>query len=116
MPDKAEEDRLLDDLMSAPTKKEEHESPNPSAARTEKSPLSAPTSKTQPKAAEGTAKRPENRPSVREDLREIREARKQKEAESPMAAEPERSPKAEAPKPVQHHQPPKKKPKKTKAR
>ena len=35
MPDKAEEDRLLDDLMGAPTKKEERESPNPSAARTD---------------------------------------------------------------------------------
>ena len=97
IPNKAEEERLLDDLMGAPTKKEERESPNPSVARTEKSPPSAPTSKKQPKAAEGTAKRPEDRPSVREDLREIREARKQKEAESPVAAEPERSPKAEAP-------------------
>ena len=116
MPDKAEEDRLLDDLMGAPTKKEERESPNPSAARTEKFPPSAPTSKTQPKAAEGTAKKPEDRPSVREDLREIKEARKQKEAETPVAAEPERIPKAEAPKPIQHHQPPKKKPQKTKSR
>lgn len=116
MPDKAEEDRLLDNLMGAPTKKEERESPNPSAARTEKSPLSAPTSKTQPKAAEGTAKKPEDRPSVREDLREIKEARKQKEAETPVAAEPERIPKAEAPKPIQHHQPTKKKPQKTKSR
>ena len=115
IPNKAEE-RLLDDLMGAPTKKEERESPNPSAARTEKSPPSAPTLKMQPKAAEGTAKRPEDRPSVREDLREIKEARKQKEAETPVAAEPERSHKAEAPKPVQHHQPPKKKPKKAKAR
>lgn len=35
---RAEEDRLLDDLMGAPTKKEEQESPNPSAARTEKIP------------------------------------------------------------------------------
>ena len=110
-PDKAEEDRLLDDLMGAPAKKEERESPNPSAARTEKSPPSAPTSKTPSKAAEGTAKKPEDRHSVREDLREIKEVRKQKEA-----AVPERSPKAETPKPIQHQQPPKKKPKKTKAR
>ena len=115
IPNKAEE-RLLDDLMGTPTKKEERESPNPSAARTEKSPPSAPTSKTPSKAAEGTAKKPEDRHSVREDLREIKEARKQKEAETPGAAEPERSTKAEAPKPVQHYQPPKKKPKKTKAR
>lgn len=102
--------------MGTPTKKEERESPNSSAARTEKFPLSAPTSKTPSKAAEGTAKKPEDRHSVWEDLREITAARKQKEAETPVAAVPERSPKAETPKSIQHQQPPKKKPKKTKAR
>ena len=114
IPDKAEEDRLLDDLMGAPIKKEE--TSNPSMARTEKSPPSAPTSKTQSKAAEGTAKKPEDRHSVREDLREIKEARKQKETDTPVAAEPEHRPKAEIEKPILHQQPPRRKPKKTKAR
>ena len=114
-PEKADEDRLLDDLMGAPIQKEERSSPNPSAARTEKSPLSEPTSETPPKAAEGTAKRPEARPSVREELREIRAGQKQKEAEKAAVKEP-----ALKEKPVsqtaEHIQPPKKKKPKTKAR
>lgn len=36
-PDKAADDRLLDDLLGAPVQKEEHASPNPAAAKTEKS-------------------------------------------------------------------------------
>ena len=116
MPDKAAEDRLLDDLMGAPLKKEERDIPNPSTARAEKSPPSAPTSKMPSKAAEGTAKKPEDRRSVREDLREITAARKNKEADAPATAEPERNPKREVPKSIQHQQPPKRKPKKTKAR
>ena len=114
-PEKADEDRLLDDLMGAPIQKEERSSPNPSAARTEKSPLSEPISEMPPKAAEGTAKRPEDRPSVREELREIRAGQKQKEAEKAAVKEP-----ALKEKPVsqtaEHIQPPKKKKPKTKAR
>ena len=86
-PDKAEDDRLLDDLMGAPVRKEENAPPNPEAAKTEKSRPSEPTSKKQSRTAEGTAKSPEERPSVREELREIRENR-QKEADSPAAPEP----------------------------
>ena len=41
-PDKAADDRLLDDLLGAPVQKEEHASPNPAAAKTEKSRPSAP--------------------------------------------------------------------------
>ena len=47
-PDKAADDRLLDDLLGAPVQKEEHTSPNPAAAKTEKSRPSAPRSKTEP--------------------------------------------------------------------
>ena len=86
-PDKAEDDRLLDDLMGAPVRKEESAPPNPEAAKTEKSRPSEPTSKKQSRTAEGTVKSPEERPSVREELREIRENR-QKEADSPAAPEP----------------------------
>ena len=113
-PNGSAEDRLVDDLMRAPAK-EDKEIPNPSGARTEKSPLSEPTSETPPKAAEGTAKRPEDRPSVREELREIRAGQKQKEAEKAAVKEP-----ALKEKPVsqtaEHIQPPKKKKPKTKAR
>lgn len=114
-PDKAADDRLLDDLLGAPVQKEEHASPNPAAAKTEKSRPSAPTSEKQSRTAEGTAKSPEERPSVREELREIRESR-QKEAaepgifESTPAKEPKKQPT------TTHKQPSRKKPKKAKER
>ena len=98
----SEEDKLLNDLLGAPTKKEENASPNPFAAGTEKSPPSEPTSRKPGKAAEGTSKGMERKPSVREELREIRQERQQKTA----------TPK---PKPIQHT-PPKSKKKKSKAR
>ena len=114
-PDKAADDRLLDDLLGAPVQKEEQASPNPAAAKTEKSRPSAPTSEKQSRTAEGTAKSPEERPSVREELREIRESR-QKEAAEPGIPEP--TP-AKAPKKqptTTHKQPSRKKPKKAKER
>ena len=97
------DDRLLDDMLSAPMKKEENASPNPLAAGTEKSHPSAPISKKQSRAAEGTSKKIERRPSVREELREIRQERQQK-ASPPRAKSP-----------IQH-KPPVGKKKKTKAR
>lgn len=106
-PEKSEEDRLLDDMLGAPTKKEEPAPVNPSAARTEKSPPSAPTSEKPSKAAEGTAKRAEERPSVRKELREIQAQRRQ-EADTPKRPEPERT-KKPAQKALQHKQPPRKK-------
>ena len=92
-PDKEADDRLLDDLMGAPVKKEERAPQNPEVSKNasfgkaaEKSHPSAPTSKKQSRTAEGTAKSPEERPSVREELREIRESR-QKEAAEPGISE-----------------------------
>lgn len=114
-PDKAADDRLLDDLLGAPIRKEENSPPNPEAAKTEKSRPSEPISKKQSKTAEGTAKSPEERPSVREELREIRENR-QKEAAEPGVPEP--AP-AKAPKKQQtttHKQPSRKRTKKSKER
>lgn len=107
-PEKSEEDRLLDDMLGAPMKKEEPAPVNPSAARTEKSPPSAPTSEKPSKAAEGTAKRAEERPSVRKELREIQAQRRQEEAATPKRPEPERG-KKPAQKALQHKQPPRKK-------
>lgn len=114
-PDKAADDRLLDDLLGAPVQKEEHASPNPAAAKTEKSRPSAPTSEKQNRTAEGTAKSPEERPSVREELREIRESR-QKEAAEPGISEstPAKEPKKQPT--TTHKQPSQKKPKKAKER
>ena len=115
-PDKAADDRLLDDLLGAPVQKEEHTSPNPAAAKTEKSHPSAPTSEKQSRTAEGTAKSPEEqRPSVREELREIRENKRQ-EAAAPSTEEPPVSKKPAKQQTTAHKQPSRKKSKKAKER
>ena len=77
--EKAEKDKLLDALMGKPIQKEEN-APNPSVAKTEKSPLSEPTSEQPKKFAEGATMTKE-KPSVREELRKIKESRKEQEAE-----------------------------------
>ena len=104
------------------TKEEGKEKPeqNPSTAKTEKSHPSEPTSEKQEKDAEGTSKlytgdSPE-RKSVREELKEIRAAKKQ-EAESKKQEVGLEDKKADTRKPsdkrtVQHKQPRQRKPKK----
>ena len=114
-PDKAEDDRLLDDLLGAPIQKEENAPPNPEAAKSEKSRPSEPTSKKQSKTAEGTAKSPEERPSVREELREIRENR-QKEAAEPSVPEPTPAKEPKKQQTTTHKQPSRKRAKKSKER
>ena len=106
---KEEKDRLMDALMGKPIKKEEN-APNPSLAKTEKSPLSEPTSEQQRKSAEGATMTKAQKPSVREELRKIKEGRKEQESDvSPNPAK-EKSP---AKKPsagkTEHKQPQKRK-------
>ena len=113
-PDKEADDRLLDDLMGAPVKKEENSLPNPEAAKTEKSHPSAPISKKQSRAAEGTVKSPEERPSVREELREIKA--KQQEAAAPAKEESTASKKPTKQQTTAHQQPSRKKEPKSKER
>ena len=84
--EKAEKDRLMDALMGKPIKKEEN-APNPSLAKTEKSPLSEPTLKQQRKSAEGATMTKTEKPSVREELRKIKEGRKEQEADISPAKE-----------------------------
>ena len=79
MQEKAEKDKLLDELMGKPVQKEEN-APNPSVAKTEKSHQSEPTSEQPKKSAEGATMTKE-KPSVREELRKIKESRKEQEAE-----------------------------------
>ena len=114
-PDKAADDRLLDDLLGAPIRKEENSPPNPEAAKTEKSRPSEPISKKQSKTAEGTVKSPEERPSVREELREIRENR-QKEAAEPGVPEPTPAKTPKKQQTTTHKQPSRKRTKKSKER
>ena len=83
-PEKAEKDKLLDELMGKPVGKEEN-APNPSVAKTEKSPQSEPTSEKQSKSAEG-ATMTKDKPSVKEELRKIKESRKEQEADKGTSA------------------------------
>ncbi len=77
--EKAEKDKLLDELMGKPVQKEEN-AQNPSVAKTEKSPQSELTLEQPKKSAEGATMTKE-KPSVREELRKIKESRKEWEAE-----------------------------------
>ena len=79
--EKAEKDKLLDALMGAPVQKEEHAPENPSVAKTEKSPQSEPILEQPKKSAEGATMTKE-KPSVREELRKIKESRKEQESEA----------------------------------
>ena len=83
-PEKAEKDKLLDELMGKPVGKEEN-APNPSVAKTEKSPQSEPISEKQSKSAEGATMTKEE-PSVKEELRKIKESRKEQEADKGTSA------------------------------
>ena len=107
--EKAEKDRLMDVLMGKPMQKEEN-APNPSVAKTEKSPLSEPTLKQQRKSAEGATMTKAGKPSVREELRKIKESRKEQEADVSPAKEKssDRSKKPPAGK-TEHKQPQKRK-------
>lgn len=81
--EKAEKDKLLDALMGKPIWKEEN-APNPSVAKTEKSPQSEPISEQPKKSAEGATMTKE-KPSVREELRKIKDSRKEQEADTSSA-------------------------------
>ena len=113
--EKAEKDKLLDALMGKPMQKEEN-APNPSVAKTEKSPLSEPTLKQQRKPAEGATMTKDEKPSVREELRKIKESRREQEADASPTRGREKSPDRAKPAPrkTEHKQPQRKKPKKTK--
>ena len=106
-PGKTKEDRLMDELFGEPAKKEGKQQ-NPSLAKTEKSHLSEPISGKQSRTAVGTSKpfvpSAPQKPSVREELREIKETRK-KEAETPKRSEPEKGAKENSKKQIRHRQP-----------
>ena len=85
--EKAEKDKLLDALMGAPVQKEEHAPENPSVAKTEKSPQSEPILEQPKKSAEGATMTKAEKPSVREELRKIKEGRKEQEADVSPAKE-----------------------------
>ena len=102
-PQQSEDDRLLDEMLSGPADRQETLRENPTAARTEPSHPSEPSSKTR-ENSEGASK--EDRPSVREELREIR--RGQEGGSIPTQRnEPEQEKRTQQP--IRHKQPPQKK-------
>ena len=102
-PQKNEDDRLLDEMLSGPADRQETLRENPTAARTERSRPSEPSSKTR-ENSEGASK--DGRPSVREELREIR--RGQEDGTIPTQRnEPEQEKRPQQP--IRHKQPPQKK-------
>lgn len=107
-PGKSQEDLLVDELLGTPVQKEEGQQQNPSSGRAAKSRQSEPISGKQRKTAEGTSKLYQpatlEKPSVREELKEIQAARK-KEADAPSRNEPARDTKTKNQKPLQHKQP-----------
>ena len=113
--EKAEKDKLLDALMGKPVQKEEN-APNPSVAKTEKSPLSEPTSEQPRKAAEGATMTKDEKPSVREELRKIKESRKEQEADASPTRGREKSPDRAKPAGKTEHKQPQRKKKKPKSK
>lgn len=114
--EKAEKDKLLDALMGKPVQKEEN-APNPSAAKTEKSPLSEPTSEQPKKSAEGASLTKSEKPSVKEELRKIKESRKEQEADpSPAVGKDKPSDKAKPATGQTRHKQPQRKKKKSKTK
>lgn len=76
-PEKSAEDLFIEELFSKPRQKEQTTSENPSLAKTEKSRLSEPTSKNKNPQQMNTQTRDKNsRPSVKAQLKEIEEKRK----------------------------------------
>ena len=101
-PDKNKDAKLLDELMGKPTQKEQSVPQNPQMAKTDKSPLSEPTSTSKSKTAEGTTK--SDKPSVLGDLKGIKSEQEQKAA-LPKHDEKSVSGKSVAAKGAEHRQP-----------
>ncbi len=72
---KSLEEKLVDDILSKPISKEENEVSNPQVAKTEKNPLSEPTLNNKNKSEEGANS---DKPSVREEIKSIKEEQKAK--------------------------------------
>lgn len=111
--EKSPEDKLIDEMLGTPSNKEEKTITNPTAAKTEKSRPSEHISKKRSKTAEGVTKKAE-KPSVREELREIKKEREK--SEKSKNKEQNRSSKNKPQKNAEHKQPGKKKKHKSKGR
>ncbi len=106
---KSVEERLVDDILSKPISKEENEVSNPQQAKMEKSPLSEPTSNNKSKSDKGTKS---EKPSVREEIKSIKEEQKKEKDLDKSELKNEKTPKNKETK----HKQPKSKKKKSKER
>ncbi len=106
---KSVEEKLVDDILAKPISKEESEVSNPQVAKMEKSPLSEPTSNNKNKSDKGTKS---DKPSVREEIKSIKEEQKK---EKDLDKSELKNEKTEKNKTTQHKQPKSKK-KKSKER
>lgn len=75
MPEKSEEDKLMEELLGEPIQKEGKKQENPSLAKTESPHRSEPTLKKENNYRGNTSKSAK-KPSVRAELKRIREGRK----------------------------------------
>ena len=111
-PDKDDTDKMIDEFLATdegkakvekqPDTPEAH-NPNPSRATTEKSLPSEPTLERRSRTAEGTSSK---RPSVREELREIKAGQQsKKEADAPTREEPSATSKSRTTNTTAHKQP-----------
>ncbi len=106
---KSVEEKLVDDILAKPISKEDSEVSNPQVAKMEKSPLSEPTSNNKNKSDKGTKS---DKPSVREEIKSIKEEQKK---EKDLDKSELKNEKTEKNKTTQHKQPKSKK-KKSKER
>ena len=115
--EKSDTDQLMEELMGAPSKKEETQPRNPSLAKTEKSLLSEPISERHSRTAEGTSNlymptAPQKK-SVREELREIQAGRNQKKRNQPVSDRVQQRGRRQQERVLEHRQPQNRKVKKT---
>ena len=115
--EKSDTDQLMEELMGAPSKKEETQPRNPSLAKTEKSLLSEPISERHSRTAEGTSNlympTAPKKKSVREELREIQAGRNQKKRNQPVSDRVQQRGRRQQERVLEHRQPQNRKVKKT---
>ena len=113
VPERSPDDLLVDEMLDQPKKKPEVTHQNPQAARTTKSRPSEPSSERKARSDEGAVKA--DRPSVRQELRDIQRQQQRQETERRREERPTRN--HQQRRSPQHRQPErKKKPSKSKER
>ena len=93
-----DKDEFLEAVLGGPPTKEKGQTENPTEARNEKSRQSGPTSKPKEPTAPGTSDPQErSRPSVRQELKEIKAEQREKAAKGKEQSKPTKGPKHKAP-------------------